>query len=169
MYPSIPIYGAKRDIDAAFTRCRLRPDGAVMFGTEFELGPKRCENVYLFYLVLPFGFTGSPGIFGRVMEAVQWYHQLHIHENPTWNGNEPLKADVFSGDAMFLDAEIGDRLDISVTVWGRVRSCSLDLVRSARRNLISRVGGLANSCCWDMRLTWQLIVLRPPHPKLWVR
>lgn len=46
--PDIPIQGAKRDIDSAFTRCRLHPDAAVLFGTEFELGDIDVDNIIFF-------------------------------------------------------------------------------------------------------------------------
>ena len=69
------VVGAKRDIDSAFARCRLHPDGAAMFGTEFELSKDMGDAISCFYLVLPFGFTGPTGIFGRIMQAVQVYHQ----------------------------------------------------------------------------------------------
>ena len=55
--PRIEIVGTKRDIDAACTRCRLRPDPAVLFGAEFPLGSDTGGDIILFYMVLPFGFT----------------------------------------------------------------------------------------------------------------
>ena len=75
--PGIEIVGAKRDIDAAFTRCRIRPDCEVLFGTEFTMPREPAGSVVFFYLVLPFGFTCSPCIFGRLIQGVQRFHQLH--------------------------------------------------------------------------------------------
>ena len=77
-YPQIPLIGTKRDIDAAFTRCRIHPDDAALFSTEFSVrahGEDVC--VIFFYMVLPFGFTGSPGIFGRMMQGVKWLRSVH--------------------------------------------------------------------------------------------
>ena len=70
-YHDIPILGKKRDIDSAFTRRRMHPDSVVMFGAECQLSSDPDDVVIFFYLVLPFGFTGSPGIFGRLMQGVQ--------------------------------------------------------------------------------------------------
>ena len=70
-FPGVEVIGTKRDIDSAFTRVRLRRDSVRMFSTEFSLGPSDADNFIFFYLVLPFGFTGSPGIFGRVMKDVE--------------------------------------------------------------------------------------------------
>ena len=118
-FPGVPVHGAKRDIDAAFTRCRLHPDAARMFGTEFDIDGDRTDALVFFYLVLPFGFAGSPVIFGRVMDAVQYYHQSFVLACPEWNDSPPFHADVFVDDGMFLEAAIGHRQDKSVLVWGR--------------------------------------------------
>ena len=74
-YPNLPIVGTKRGIGEAFTRCHLRPDSAVLFGAEFELVGAREDNAVFFYLVLPFGFAGSPGVFGRLTKASRWYRR----------------------------------------------------------------------------------------------
>ena len=42
-----------------------------MLGAEFQLGDDPDANGVMFYLALPFGFAGPPGIFGRLMEGVQ--------------------------------------------------------------------------------------------------
>ena len=115
--PGIKVVGTKRDIDAAFTRCRLHPDSCTLFGTEFEVDKDRGDSVVFFYLVLPFGFTGSPGIFGRLMQAVQSFHRLHRPVNPQWNGVEGLSAEVYIDDGMFIELEMGQRPRISVEVW----------------------------------------------------
>ena len=119
-HPGVPIHGTKLDIDAAFTRCRLRPDAAALFGTEFELGPALADNVICFYLVLHFGFTGSPGIFGSGMQGAQRYHRLHAPPLPSWNGTDSFSAEVFVDDGMFLEAWVGNHSDTSVSVWGDV-------------------------------------------------
>ena len=67
--------GTKRDIDAAFTRFRLRPDIAAMCGTEFELSHDRGDAIVFPSHAFPFGFTGSLWIFGRIVEDVQFYRQ----------------------------------------------------------------------------------------------
>ena len=60
-YHAIPICGTKRGIDSAFTRCRLRPEAALLFRTEFDLRRPFNITVLSFYIVLPFGLSGSPG------------------------------------------------------------------------------------------------------------
>ena len=82
-FPGIPVLGTKRDIDAAFTLFRLHPDSVAMFGTEFDDGDNRDAALVFFYLVQPFGFAGSPGMFGRVMDAFQVYRRSFIPACPT--------------------------------------------------------------------------------------
>ena len=57
--PGAEIVGAKMDIDAACTMCRLHPDSSALLGADFELSSAPCDNLVFFYLVLPFGFARS--------------------------------------------------------------------------------------------------------------
>ena len=114
--PGIRILGTKRDIDAAFTRCRFHPDCAVLFGAEFSHSDPTNSLVF-FYLVLPFGFTGSPGIFCRIMCAVQHFHKLHTVSHKHLNGSLPLDAHVFIDDGMFMEPDLANRPQISVETW----------------------------------------------------
>ena len=116
--PGIPILGAKRDIDAAFARCRLHPDSSVMFGAEFQLSSDPADVVIFFYLVPPFGFSGSSGIFGRLVQGVQFPHRSFSPSNTLWGDSTPLRADVFVDDGMFLEAKIGQRTELPTNVWG---------------------------------------------------
>ena len=117
-YPQIPLIGTKRDIDAAFTRCRIHPDDAALFSTEFSVrahGEDVC--VIFFYMVLPFGFTGSPGIFGRMTQGVKWLRSQFTPENPLWNGTHNIRSEIFVDDGMFIEACIGNRAQQSVEKW----------------------------------------------------
>ena len=118
-FPGIDIIGTKRDIDAAFTRVRLRPDSCRMFSTEFSLGIADDENLIFYYLVLPFGFTGSTGIFGRVMKAVERFHHQHGPNDTTRNGYMRFRSVVYVDDGMFIEPRIGSRPEQSVLRWGK--------------------------------------------------
>ena len=106
-----------RDIDAARTRCRIRPDSSAMFATEFMLEPSDSDHIIFMYLVLPFEFTGSPWIFGRIMKAVGWFHHQRSPTNPLQNGNAPFKNKIFADDGMFSEPKIGDRPTQSAECW----------------------------------------------------
>ena len=116
-FPGIEVVGTKRDIDAAFTRVRVHPDAARMFATEFALGPREEDNIIFMYLVLPFGFTGSPGIFGRVMKGVGWWHQKHGPTNVTRDGAWNFRSLIFVDDGMFLEPKVGTRPEQSVACF----------------------------------------------------
>ena len=75
------------------------------------------DTVVFCYLALPFGFIGSPGIYGRLMQAVRFYHRSFPHPSPLWNGNNGFEADVFVDGGMFLEVEIWNRPSLSVTTW----------------------------------------------------
>ena len=117
-FHGIPIVGTKRDVDSAFTRCRIRPDAASLFSTEFSAKDDGVETrVIFFYTVLPFGFTGPPGISGRVMQGVKWMHSQFAPLNPLWDGAHPFRCEIFVEDGMFIEASIGDRAEQNVKNW----------------------------------------------------
>ena len=89
-----------------------------MFGTEFQLSSDAADVVIFLYLVLRFGFTGSPGIFGRLMQGVQFSHRPFSPSDTLWDASTPLCAEVFVDDGMFLEAKIGQRMELSTNVWG---------------------------------------------------
>ena len=116
-FPGIDVVGAKRDIDAAFTRVRVHPDSARMFATEFCLGPRKEDNLIFMYIVSPFGFTGSPGIFGRVTMGVGWLHQQTGPMNPIRDGAWRFRSLIFVDGGMFLEPNIGTRPAQSVACF----------------------------------------------------
>ena len=63
-FPGRELVCTKRDIDNAFRRVNLHPDAVVIMCTELvgsELGLG--DDPLFFYLALPFGWNGPPGIF----------------------------------------------------------------------------------------------------------
>ena len=65
----------------------------------------------------PFGFAGSPGIFWRILGAIQHYHRPPPPRSPFRNAITALSDEVFSGDGMLLEADIGQRPIIPNAVW----------------------------------------------------
>ena len=89
-----------------------------MFGTEFQLSDDPYDVVIMFYLVLPVGFTGPPGISGRPMEGVQQYRRLFAPQNTLRDASMRLQAEVFVDDGMFLEPNLGQRMDFPTHAWG---------------------------------------------------
>ena len=140
-FPGLEIRGTKRDIYSAFTRIRVRPDGEVLFGTEFAAHSTTEDSIVFFYLVLPFGFCGPPGIFGRVMGAVQFYHRSFTPQNNRWNGDFSFEAEVFVDDGMFIESVIGHRCDQTVEIWERGADLFFGKTRLVRRRNASKEHG----------------------------
>ena len=111
------IVGTKRDIDSEFTRRRLHPDGAGLFGTEFNLSKDTGDTAAPLYLAFPCGFTGSPGIFGRIAQAVRFYRRQFSPPTPIWSGKHGLEAEVVVDDGMFVAVGVGNRPFISSPTW----------------------------------------------------
>ena len=92
-----------------------------MFGTEYELDCSIDDTILFFYLCLPFGFSGSPGIFGGIMEAVQFYRRSFIPCFPVWGDSLPFTDEVFVGDWMLSEASIGRRKGVGGSFGARWR------------------------------------------------
>ena len=67
----------------------------------------------------PFGFDGSPGISGRIMETVLFYRQSFSSRARSGMDPHPFYADVFVDDGMFVEESVGRRQEKSAQVWGR--------------------------------------------------
>ena len=93
--------GANRGSDSEFTRRSPLRDADASLGAEFELGPSEQANIFFIYLVVPFGFAGPPGIFGRLMKAVQHYSRNPAHPHPLWNGVGPFQKMYFRANGCF--------------------------------------------------------------------
>ena len=135
-YPGLPLVGTKRDEDSAFTRCRLRPDASSMFSTEFTIKIGEVETgVIFFYMVLPFGFSGPPGIFGRVMQGVKWLHSRYHPLNPIWDGPNSFISEIFVDDGMFLEARLCTRPKQCVEKWERAATQLLGETAISKKKL----------------------------------
>lgn len=78
----------------------------------FARSARRRQNHFLLFGT-PFGFTGSPGVFGRLMQAVQFNCRTRDPPNENRNGNEPFTA-VFSHACIIHNARVGRRPGIAV-------------------------------------------------------
>lgn len=103
--------------------------------------------LWSFYLVLPFGFSVSPGIFGRVVDAFRGYRLSFIPARPSWNDSVPFSADVCADDGLFLEASIGHRQQQSVEIWGRgaVLFYGAGAISEKKLRVEGAWGGRANS------------------------
>ena len=86
-YHGVDILINKRDNKSAFKLVRIHPDGAKLFPTEF---PGRffglSSSVIDFYLVPPFGWSGSPGCFAYIVSGIQKRRNAHAPISPVVSG-----------------------------------------------------------------------------------
>ena len=162
----VEIIGTKRDIGAAFTRVRVRPDCATLFGTEFAHRGDPMNNVVFFYLVLPFGFAGSPGIFGRVMEGVQVFHQTHDISHPHLNGQESLSALVCIDDGMFMELRLGNRPQISVNTWELGARLFMGIAGISGKKLRIEGSRTTELVLLGFHIDLERGLISPPNPKI---
>ena len=118
-YPHVPLKCAKRDIDAAFRQIRLRPDACTLVPTEF-CGVHVALDFDLIagYLVLPFGWTGPPGVFASISEIITRYRTLIFPSNSFWSGDQNFRSHLFAGAGILIGPDLSDRLEQSADVWG---------------------------------------------------
>ena len=150
----MPEMGTTRDIDSVFDRRRLRPDASVMFATEFIIPPEGAqEAVLFFYAVRPFGFSGSPAVFGRLMRGVKWLHSQFAPDNISRSRGAArnFHSDVFADDGMVVDAIVGTREEPIALKWGRECSPNVGIRRNYREK---------SQVIWEM---WGELVLLGYH------
>ena len=73
--PRIKIDTCKRNIDSAPKRVMLHPDVAAVACREFEKSRiATADGLLVGFLFLPFGFSGSPGLFQVTTDAIRAIH-----------------------------------------------------------------------------------------------
>ena len=117
-YPNFPLKFTKRDIDAAFRQIRLRPEACALFPTEFfGLHMVLDFDSVVGYLVLPFGWTGAPGIFAIIADIITRYHTMTGPSNLLWVGGRNLRSHLLVEDVILIEPYLSDRLEQSADVW----------------------------------------------------
>ena len=100
----------KRDVGSASKLVRIHPDFAKLFPTEFAgrfFGLS--SSVVPFYLVLPFGWSGSPGCFAYMASGIPKWNNAHAPNFPETSGEEPFSSFLFDGDGILIQPELGTR------------------------------------------------------------
>lgn len=105
-YPRARILLTKRDVDSAFRRVPLRPEGVKYFGA--TLGAW-----ILIMLVLTFGWTASPPFYALASVAISILHRMFRPANPERDGKEPFESHTYLDDSMAAEPDIGERCRLS--------------------------------------------------------
>ena len=105
VFPSPPVHICKRDIDSAFHRVFIHPDLCKLLRHEFtamDLGLTNAtyETINCSFLVLPFGWIGSPFYFALMTEAIMAIHANFRPSQPRWSGSERFSCFLYVDDAI---------------------------------------------------------------------
>ena len=119
------MYLAKRDVAAAFKLIYVCPDDVGGMATELDgaalrrayTGPRRTllrgarkvANMLALYLVLVFGFLGSPGEWVVWSWALKEAHARAKPEKPLWNGEECFDSSYLVDDQALLEPGVARR------------------------------------------------------------
>ena len=125
---------------------RILPDNAAIFATEVTAAPSDADNIIFMYLVLPFGFTGSRDIFGRVMKSAGRYRQNRRPSYPLQNGTDRCKRKIFVDDGMFSEPQVENRATQCVECWAEGDRLYLGETATSTKNY-HRMGGGSPICC----------------------
>ena len=108
--PNLPLWLAKKDVDAAFKRIWLHPSGVRLFGVELlgdEIGLG--YDVLAVFLVLAFGWRGSPGEYMAWGWAVRQWHEAHRPAQEEWHDTVPFSSLFLMDDGVLVEPALGLR------------------------------------------------------------
>ena len=108
----------KRDIRNAFKRASLHPEHIAIFCHQLEAQASGLNHdATVGGIALPFGFAASPAIFAMGTDAIQRAHRRYRARDGSWSGWEARYAEIFVGDAIFVEAAMGNILPATVNCW----------------------------------------------------
>ena len=113
--PGIPVRICKRDISNAFKRAPLRPDFISIFCHRFEACASALDqDATIGRLALPFGFAASHALFALCADAIQRVRRSYRANDGSWSVWEQFHAELFVGDAIFAESEMGNVLQETI-------------------------------------------------------
>ena len=115
-YPGIPVMMSKTDVKSAFRLVWIDLEGSTEFVTTVPGKPFDIpEELHLVFMVLSFGFGGSPGEYQILAHVVKTYHHGHHPANALWNGGG-LTSWFLVDDLVLVEVMIARRPNISKRV-----------------------------------------------------
>lgn len=110
LYPGVPVMLAKRDVEGAFRKVPLRPEGVPYFGA--ALG-----GWAILLLVLAFGWTASPPYYTLASVAISVVHRMFRPFDSQRDGAEPFESHTYVDDGNLVEPAIGRRCEVSAAVY----------------------------------------------------
>ena len=100
-------------------------------GLEMELA----DDPLFFYLALPFGWNGSPGISPLVGDFVREVVAGYRSNTPRWESELAFSVGIFADGLMIIEPEIGRRpaMVVASTEWVVQQALGWDSVRKTKK------------------------------------
>ena len=118
-FPDIETRLTKRDVAAAFRLLRLHPALCLLMVTELpgRFFKMKGQDIVLIYLVMPFGWNGSPAHFAVFGDAITAAHCAHgIADHPELS-QLPFLSRMYVDDGIFVELRQPVRMQTSTLVW----------------------------------------------------
>ena len=138
-YPGISRAITKRDVKAAFKLIWVHPGDVEVLATDLP-GDGVClpDALVAVFLVLTFGWTGSPGAWQVWAEALRVWHSSRGSAEPDWDGPEAFDSFMVVDDGAIVEPDLGRRQELSAQAWEDGLSQllgprALNLVRNSRK------------------------------------
>ena len=122
MYHGLPLKVDKRDAASAFRLLRLHHALALVVVTEFPASHVHMEHdLACFYLVMPFGWNGSPAHFARFGDAVTRAHnKCGLGRLSHTLMRHARRSVLYVDDGIFIEVNMRERLSGTTACWGHL-------------------------------------------------
>ena len=117
--PGVSLGLAYRDVKGAFKRVWVSPEDVELMATDLPGDPAGfAEAIIAVFLVLTFGWTGSPGHWQAWAEAIRVWHCACAPKQAWRDGPEPFESFMVVDDGALVEPRLGDRQELSASTWG---------------------------------------------------
>ncbi len=117
-YPGISRAITKRDVKAAFKLIWVHPGDVEVLATDLPGdGVGLPDALVAVFLVLTFGWTGSPGAWQVWAEALRVWHSSRGSAEPDWDGPEAFDSFMVVDDGAIVEPDLGRRQELSAQAW----------------------------------------------------
>ena len=108
--PGVEVWIAKRDVDSVFKLVWVHLDDVGLFATELPGQPLDLHgSVAILYLVLTFGWGGSPGNYMAFALAGMQLHEASRPLWEVWHDEVPVRGQTLMDDTILVEPNVGLR------------------------------------------------------------
>ena len=166
-HPEAPVLVAKRDIADAFKWIWVRDEDAGLFATELpgqSLGLD--TSVVAIFLVLTFGWIGSPGEYMAYGWGIKELFEAHGPQDPQWNDAPAFHCDFLMDDDILVEPLIGLRpwQSASTLEWSACKLFGQGAINESKKIEEGAFGPI--QLVWGLYIDTEREVIRLPEVKV---